>query len=557
LSTKPRSDAGEHMIESDASAGGAPPTVVDPLLGKVLNERFRILEALGSGGMGRVYKAIQTPLDRPVALKVLNPQYGQDKDPGFQRRFFLEASVTAKLRHPNTVTVIDYGKAEDGIYYIAMEYLEGQTLSQLLTQVGPLPWPRALTIAQQIARSLREAHKIGLIHRDLKPANVMVLNQETDHDVVKVLDFGLVKSFMPDGGQFPADMSLTQAGVILGSPQYMAPEQARNIADPRSDVYSLGVVLYQMLLGRPPFLAEQSIDIIVKHLNEPPPAFSAIWPNHTIPPEVEALVMKCLAKRPADRFDSMDAVLDSMRRATATAGVSGVFSGPRTFSGSGLHSVPLTGPIPAPPSPSGASTVALDISVQEPEAGKRRNSLPMALFGGSVLIGVCVALVLALRTPSNPQPTLPPPVLEAQPPVAARPAPPTPPPSEQPAANTPAPALEAILPPETEEEAAPESPVAAEPQPTLVRFLIASEPSGARVLHAGKSLGETPVELQVPADSAGNASAELTFELTGYPRTTVTVQAAGPEVRFTQRLKKKSSRPKQPGSVGYKDDPYQ
>jgi serine/threonine protein kinase len=547
------------MIESDASAGTPPPNVVDPLLGKVLNERFKVLEALGSGGMGKVYKAIQTPLDRPVALKVLNPQYGQDKDPGFQRRFFLEASVTAKLRHPNTVTVIDYGKTEDGIYYIAMEYLEGQTLSQLLTQVGPLPWPRALTIGQQIARSLREAHKIGLIHRDLKPANVMVLNQEEDHDVVKVLDFGLVKSFMPDGGQFPADMSLTQAGVILGSPQYMAPEQARNISDPRSDVYSLGVVLYQMLLGRPPFLAEQSIDIIVKHLNEPPPAFSAFWPNHAIPPEVEALVMKCLAKRPADRFDSMDGVLDSMRRATATAGVSGVFTGPRSFAGI-PGSGPLTGPVPTPSPGSGASTMSLDISVEEPEVQKRRNSLPMALFGGSVLIGVGVALMLALRSPSAPPPTVLPPVPEQ--PVATAPTPPAPVPTPQPVpAESNADQLAVDLtPPEPARagETPAEDTSPAPPQPSLVRFLIASEPSGARVMHAGRSLGQTPLELQVPADDEGHARAELTFELSGYPRATITAEGDGPEVRFTHRLKKKSSRPpRQQSSVGYKDDPYQ
>jgi serine/threonine-protein kinase len=550
------------MIESDASSGNTATVMVDPLLGKVLNERFKVLEALGAGGMGRVYKAIQTPLDRPVALKVLNPQYGQDKDPGFQRRFFLEASVTAKLRHPNTVTVIDYGKTDDGIYYIAMEYLEGQTLSQLLTQMGPLPWPRALTIGQQIARSLREAHKIGLIHRDLKPANVMVLNQEEDHDVVKVLDFGLVKSFLPDG-QFPADMSLTQAGVILGSPQYMAPEQARNIADPRSDVYSLGVVLYQMLVGRPPFLAEQSIDIIVKHLNEPPPAFSAVWPNHTIPPEVEALVMKCLAKRPADRFNSMDEVLDSMRRASANAGISGVFSGPRSMPNmvgvSGPLSGPFSGPIAQPTSPSGASTVALDISVEEPEARKRRNSLPMALFGGSVLVGVAVVLALALRSPTSPPPTVLPP-LPAPVATPATPATTPAPPTQQPAADTDSTDIAADLAPgpaKTGEKAQADSAVQAPPQPTQVRFLIASEPSGARVTHAGRTLGETPVELQVPADDSGYARAELTFELGGYPRTTVTAEGEGPEVRFTHKLKKKGSRVKPQGSTGYKDDPYQ
>ncbi len=534
------------MIESDASAGGAPPNVVDPLLGRVLNERFKILESLGSGGMGRVYKAIQAPLDRPVALKILNPQYGHDKDPGFQKRFFFEASVTAKLRHPNTVTVIDYGKTEDGIYFIAMEYLEGQTLSQLLTTMGPLPWPRALNIAQQIARSLREAHKIGLIHRDLKPANVMILNQETDHDVVKVLDFGLVKSFMPDSAQLPADVSLTQAGVILGSPQYMAPEQARNISDPRSDVYSLGVVLYQMLVGRPPFHADQGIDIIVKHINEPPPTFAAYWPDHTIPPEIEALVMKCLAKRPAERYDSMSTVLDSIRRALSSASISGAFATPISYI-TAINTGPITGPVPqnhqAGTSPD-AATQSLDIAVDEPEGGKRRNSLAMALFGGAVLIGVAVALVLALRTPT-PKPVADLPVAPPTEPVAASPA--------APGESSPA---EAIT-----QESAPIAPedLPAPPEKELVLFRITSEPSGARVMYAGKNVGTTPMELKVPTGSSGRARAELTFDLGGYTRTTVTAEGAGPEVRFTQRLKKKQpTRPTRPqGSNGYKDDPYQ
>jgi serine/threonine-protein kinase len=541
------------MIESDASAGGAPPNVVDPLLGRVLNERFKILEALGSGGMGRVYKAIQAPLDRPVALKILNPQYGHDKDPGFQKRFFFEASVTSKLRHPNTVTVIDYGKTDEGIYYIAMEYLEGQTLSQILTQNGPLPWPRVLNIAQQIARSLREAHKIGLIHRDLKPANVMILNQEADLDVVKVLDFGLVKSFMPDSPQQPVDVSLTQAGVILGSPQYMAPEQARNISDPRSDVYSLGVVLYQMLLGRPPFHADQGIDIIVKHINEPPPAFAAIWPDHTIPPEVEALVMKCLAKRPAERFESMSAVLDGIRRALTAANISGAYATPLSYI-TAINTGPITGPVPQaqPGTASEASTASLDISVEEPEASKRRNSLPMALFGGAVLIGVAVALVLALRSPAPKPVTAPPAPLPSQP-VATSPVAPGESPTPGEASQE-----EAPIDPEDLPKPPGESAEAAQAQPALVRFLITSEPSGARVTYAGKNVGTTPVELKVPAGSSGRATAELTFDLGGYTRTTVTAEGKGPEVRFTQRLKKKASRPTRPqGSNGYKDDPYQ
>ncbi|MBL0696223.1 serine/threonine-protein kinase [Comamonas sp. JC664] len=537
------------MMESNAPTNGAPPDVADPMLGRVLNERFRIMETLGAGGMGRVYKAMQSPLDRLVALKVLNPQYGEGKDPGFQKRFFLEASVTAKLRHPNTVTVIDYGKTDDGIYYIAMEYLEGLTLGQLLTQMGPLPWPRALNITQQIARSLREAHKVGLIHRDLKPANVMVLNQETDHDIVKVLDFGLVKSFTGDAAPVPQDTSLTQAGIILGSPQYMAPEQARNFADPRSDVYSMGVVLYQMLLGRPPFLASQSIDVIVKHINEPPPAFGSLYPGHGIPAEVEALVMKCLAKAPADRYQSMDAVLDAMRRTMSTVGVSGAFSGARFGAGNVGGSGPISGPHGSGPhgaQGSGPATVALDISVEEAPPKRGPRTLALVLGGASALVGIGAAITLAIRPSEPPTPAISPlaPTLAQREPAAAQ--------AQEPAAQRPP---EQGLADE-ELDLAPLEILA----PAPVRFLIVSEPLGARVTYEGKDLGETPLNLEVAPDESGVAQAALTFTMEGYQRTRSVARGAGPEERFTQKLvpkKKTSTRPgKGPDSSAYKDDPY-
>ncbi|WP_404369699.1 serine/threonine protein kinase [Corallococcus coralloides] len=532
------------MIESDAPRKGAPADVADPLLGRILNERFRILETLGAGGMGRVYKAMQAPLDRLVALKVLNPQYsGEGKDPGFQKRFFLEASVTAKLRHPNTVTVIDYGKTEDGIYYIAMEYLEGLTLSQLLTQEGPLPWERALAIGQQVARSLREAHKVGLIHRDLKPANVMILNQEADHDVVKVLDFGLVKSFSGDAAM-KEDTTLTQAGVILGSPQYMAPEQARNIADPRSDVYSLGVVLYQTLMGRPPFQAAQSIDVIVKHINDPPPPFHTVWPDHTVPAEVEALVMKCLAKRPVDRYASMDAVLQGMRTAASASGVSGVFatrtglnavgSGPHSGIHSGAHPALGSGPTPAP------NTMALDISVDE--AGglaekKSRKGLGIALFGVSLFVGLGVASIFVLRGAQKPPP---------EPAVSA------------PVARTP------VAPPPTR-EAAPVAEAAAPPPaaPRPVRFDVESDPPGAEVKINGRVRGNTPLVINHTPDTPGLADVEVSFAMDGYqtvsktysgePGTTVNVSIKLPRIKKQPGPKPS---PKAPSSQ-YKDDPYQ
>src|SRR5438132_11804475 len=147
----------------------------DPLLGRVLNERYRIVEQIGPGGMGRVYKALQAPLDRVVALKVLGA--GHDRDPNFYKRFFLEASVTAKLTHPNTITLYDYGRTEDGIFFIAMEYLNGRTLSGAMQQDGPLAQERVIHIAQQICRSLREAHALGILRRDPTPANVMLLTQ--------------------------------------------------------------------------------------------------------------------------------------------------------------------------------------------------------------------------------------------------------------------------------------------------------------------------------------------------------------------------------------------
>ncbi len=536
------------MVQSGAQTQSAPPDVGDPLIGRVLNDKFRIVEGLGAGGMGRVYKAVQAPLERLVAIKVLNPQYSEGKDPGFQKRFFLEAAVTARLRHPNTVTIIDYGKTDDGVLYIAMEYLEGQTLSQLLTQRGPLPWMRVLNIGAQVARSLREAHKVGLIHRDLKPANIMVLDQEDDHDVVKVLDFGLVKSFLPDRG-LPNEAEITQAGVILGSPQYMAPEQARNVSDPRSDVYSLGVVLFQMLMGRPPFQAAQSIDVIFKHLNEAPPAFAAVSSTHGVPQEVEALVMRCLNKRPEERFQSMDEVMEAIRRAASSAGFSGAFSSPRLVSGSypipnagsGPISGTQTGPLPVPGA-SGASTVALDIAVEEPAKAPSRRTLPLALFAGSLLLGLGVAAVLAVRTVPPPPAPAPTPVATA--PALKAPAPVEPAPTPEPTAQAP---QAAVAP----------TPVV-ETAPAPIRFVIESEPEGAKVQYEGRLLGETPVVLLVPPAADGRASARLTFMLEGHQRITTLAEGEGPVVRFSQKLSKKKSgsRAANRDSSGYKEDPY-
>src|SRR5712671_5224832 len=295
-------------MSASASPHPPPAAEADPLIGRTVNDRYRIVEAIGQGGMGRVYKALQSPLDRVVALKILGA--GHDRDPNFYKRFFLEASVTAKLTHPNTITLYDYGRTEDGIFFIAMEYLDGRTLSQAMQQEGPLSQERAIHVAQQICRSLREAHALGIIHRDLKPANVMLLRQYDDHDFVKLLDFGLVKFFHGDN----PEGEITNAGTFMGSPHYIAPEQARNQGpDQRCDIYSLGVLLYHMLTGRVPFTAPAPLDIILKHLHDAPVPPRELRPDLPIDAQLEAIALRCMAKERADRFQSMDDLLAALK----------------------------------------------------------------------------------------------------------------------------------------------------------------------------------------------------------------------------------------------------
>jgi serine/threonine-protein kinase len=508
------------MLEGDPQ--GPVPSVVgaaDPLIGRVLNDRFRILSPLGSGGMGKVYKAVQTPLDRVVALKILNPNFPAEKDPAFKRRFFLEASLTSKLRHPNTVTVIDYGQTEDGIYFIAMEYMEGQTLAEVLAHEKTLPWRRVLDIAQQICRSLREAHKLGVIHRDLKPANVMLLN-EADHDMVKVLDFGLVKSFLAVDGQ-PGDPEVTQNGVFLGSPQYMAPEQARNVADPRSDVYSLGILVYQMLSGRPPFQGKDYLEVIFQHMKEAPRPIRDLNPHAEVPHEVEAVVLRCLQKDPAARFQSMDEVLEALRDVAQLTGMGGIFperrtttgSGPMSSSGvharhgsgpmstSGLHARSISGPVTAP-------RAQLDREIEIDDAGEPRKGgklLPALLFVTAVLLGfVVVWLLLPKGEQAQVVTTAPAPVAAPVPVVVA------------PKAAEPAPA----------------------PEKKLVRFHVSTEPAGAHVFIGRHDMGSTPTVFEMPSGADGMANAEMVLVLDGYPTQAITSGGSG-DVMVNAKLQKK------------------
>jgi eukaryotic-like serine/threonine-protein kinase len=283
----------------------------EPLLGQTINGRYKIVSLIARGGMGKVFKAEQSALGRVCALKVLSPNYEGNRDPEFHKRFSLEASTAARLSHANTVTIFDYGRDEAlDVYYIAMEFLAGRTLHRAIHDEGSIPEARANHIAQQICRSVHEAHALGVVHRDLKPGNVLLCERGEDTDFVKVLDFGLVKDVSGKG------QDLTQTGVFMGSPKYMAPEQVTSgEISARTDVYAIGIILYEMLCGKPPFEKKQSMSTLVAHVNEPPPPL-AERAKSPVSPEMEAIVMCCLEKSPDARYASMRDLIKALKRAS-------------------------------------------------------------------------------------------------------------------------------------------------------------------------------------------------------------------------------------------------
>ena len=342
-------DAGKG--DANASIPPPPAEVVDPLLGKVIDGRFRILSLLARGGMGRVYRAEQVQLGRVCAVKVLHPKYTGDRDPEFARRFFLEAKIASQLTHPNTVTIFDYGQDKDeDVFFMAMELLEGVTLHRAVRTESPFPAERVAYIGRQICRSLREAHRLGVIHRDLKPANVILTPHGDELDFVKVLDFGLVKQI--EG----AIEELTQTGLFMGSPKYMAPEAIRgDPVDGRADIYSLGVMMYEMACGKVPFEKSNSLGTLMAHVNDAPPSLESMRPGLEVPAELTETIFGCLVKDPDQRFATMDDVLVALKNvSTGPHGHTGEYrtGAPPAVSPSGMH--PAHASSRPPPSISGA-----------------------------------------------------------------------------------------------------------------------------------------------------------------------------------------------------------
>jgi serine/threonine protein kinase len=293
----------------DSSLSGNTEALSSTVVGSVVDGRYRIKRLCGEGGMGRVYEAEHIDIGKRVALKILHPAYSQTPD--LVERLRREARAASKISHPNVVDVTDSGTTPDGAFFFVMEYIEGIELGELIFRQGRLDVARALAITVQVCRALHAAHQVSVIHRDLKPENVLILTAARDgqRDFIKVLDFGIAKSGADGDDQKDSrgrpSRRLTHPGMTMGTPEYMAPEQATGRpADPRSDVYALGGILYEMLSGKPPYEGANFMEILHKKANQNPAALSTFRAD--VPPELEALITRTLAKDPASRPQSME-----------------------------------------------------------------------------------------------------------------------------------------------------------------------------------------------------------------------------------------------------------
>jgi serine/threonine-protein kinase len=377
----------------------APASTVDPLIGTVVGGRFRVTGVLGEGGMGRVYTAEQQMGThvRKVAVKTLLAQFA--KDPQTVARFMREVGTVSALEHPNTIQIFDFGQTDGGELYIAMELLQGKSLETVLEEGGPLQPERVDRILGQVCGSLQEAHDKGIVHRDLKPANIFLATRAGEDDYVKVLDFGIAKR--AESKDSKAEAKLTQQGTILGTPPYMSPEQfTGKELDGRSDVYSLGVVAYEMLVGRLPFDADTPWQWATQHMTAQPFPFETQPIAASVPAKMKNAIMRALGKDRAQRQSTVREFFEELTLGTtrvsmlggmqgaggtfpgSTAGVSapGVSSGPRP--GNTQVGEPLfVGGAPTPGAGAGASHTLIEVPPATEPAGARP---PVPTGGGQV-----------------------------------------------------------------------------------------------------------------------------------------------------------------------------
>ena len=503
----------------------------DPLIGELLGGKYRIDRLVARGGMGAVYVAVQEPLGRDVAVKVLKhtSTVAEIRDID-EKRFFREASTASRLKHPNTVIIHDYGVLEDheGLYLV-MEYLQGQTLSEVQAISGTLTWERALPIIRQIAGSMGEAHDQGLVHRDLKPLNVMLLERAGEADFVKVLDFGLAKPVRES-----VDEQVTEQGAIMGSPIYMSPEQIfSEPLDHRTDIYALGVLCYEILTGRPPFVVAEKgkvSDLLRSHLVGIVPEMRSINPNLDLADHVEFAILRCLAKKAKDRFDSMDEFLAALSSGAAPKKETGEIGFAETADysmqgatlpeGADSQGGSATGDHPV-------STTKLG-SNDSLEAARPRRGSGLIALAAVLAIGVALAVVFSGSEEESPE-------RGDEAAQKASPAGQTPN-TEGATPKTLEPAKVPVSRVKADKNSAPPAvtnpgaPVVEPVVATKITVHFSSKPAGASVWRDGKRLGSglTPFELALDKDGVAGS---YQFRKSGYGSTSKSVEVAAGKAR--------------------------
>jgi eukaryotic-like serine/threonine-protein kinase len=436
---------------------------------------YRVIRLLGEGGMGVVYLAQHPVIGRKVAIKLLHAVLARDAD--IVSRFFNEARAIHMIAHENIVEILDFGQTTDGQPYFIMEYLEGESLSEVVGR-GPMPPAEVEAIGVQMCRALAAAHGKGIVHRDLKPHNVQICKKADGALQVKILDFGVAKILAsPDGAQSVK----TRTGSLMGTPLYMSPEQCKGsgVLDHRTDIYSLGVMLFEMLAGRPPFTAEGVGELFAKHMLQEAPSLLQFAPS--APPHMAAAVMKSLAKEPADRFQSMDefrkALIGEVKLPALAA---------RSGAGAGRTEL-----VPSQTmSPNASTTLSSAISELDDSLARPARTRKLALVGGGALAAILLVVILL--------------------------------PKKHPAVEqTPRPATVAVIPPPAPVD--PPAPPAAKPDSKTVTIRFEADPSGAHVIDQkdGSDLGAVPLEIQLPK---GGDPSKYTLRLAGYREVPLTAQ---------------------------------
>lgn len=459
----------------------------DPYIGTTIDGRYKVEALLGEGGMGVVYRGRHKVIDKPVAIKVLRADMARDAE--ITERFLREARAASAIGNPHIIDISDFGTLPDGSTYFVMEYLDGRPLTALVERTNePVPVTRLIQIARQIADGLSAAHEREIVHRDLKPDNIFLVDRGSEKDFVKILDFGIAK--VSSG-----TAKLTRHGSVFGTPHYMSPEQAAGAPlDHRTDIYSLGVIMYEMASGKLPFDADNFMGILTQHMYQAPVPIRALVPPQDIPPGLEAIVLKCLSKKPEQRYATMTELvedLDKMVKGLVPDAVgemmarSGGFNVPADFFKAAM-------PVPVPATPPGM------------------DRKPWPLIAGIASVVVAVGIVIGIFAYSQYGT------------ASTRPTTSQPPPTVTVPATTTAP---------------PEPTVSAAPKPDVHEVMVVADPIDADVFIGDKKHGVAPITVPVPK----GGKVTITVRAPGY--VDETFELDGTQKRKDIILKAKGSRP--------------